>query len=308
MAQPQSLEEYLGLLDPSRQPQLGDEAGNVYDRSGSSGGAAPGLTKPIQTFGPYSDTQGPSQDAPAASGETAPLAPPARTGPVVARHGGTQDPATGAQTVGQPTGAAPAATPPSTDYSKLNDLLSQLMMQQQTDRISQQGYRDSLHNSVLGLIKSGSAPADANDPNILAATQAFSGEGQRSLALLQEKLAEGRAATGRSAGSVEAGIKGGFENLGTATGGFKANLMIDQLKQRQAQLMSALQIGAGVMSSEEQQSLQEELGLINSRMTQLGIGNQNQQFYDKLTADMGAQTNSLDSLLASYLLSSGQAA
>lgn len=216
-----------------------------------------------------------------------------------------------------PAPAPPAApTPPSTDYSRLNDLLTQLMAGQGAKTAGNTDFRNNIKSTILSLIKSGSAPVDQNDPTITSATQAFRGEGERALALLREKQAEASRAGGRTAGSEESAMKGGYEDLGNAIGKYRADLQIQELNARRQQLVQAASLGMGVSNADETNSLQAQIAQIDAQLKELqltsnegiaraGLTNQNTQFYDNLASQMGNQTNTLDELLSQYLLGGG---
>lgn len=227
----------------------------------------------------------------------------------------TVDPVTGTATTSDPYKTTPADDSSSqkqnNDYDALNTLIQQLIAAQSSSAASDADYRNNIKNSVLSLIKSGSAPVDPNDPTILSATQAFRGEGERALALLQEKQAEASKASGRTAGSVESAMKGGYEDLGNAEGSYAANLQIQELNARRQELVQATQIGAGVSNADESNALQSQIASIDAQIKELslkqtdtGMSQQNTQFYDSLANTMGTQTNTLDELLSQYLLGS----
>lgn len=220
------------------------------------------------------------------------------------------------------------------DFSGLQRLLEQQMAQQAARDAETKAYKDRIHKSILGTIDQYGQPIDENDPNVGAATRAYRGEGERALELQREALAERAHATGASSGSVEAGTKQGFQRLGQNIGSYKANLMIKQLTEQRQMLMQAMQMGAGLLSAEEQQGVQERLGTINAQLQSYGIqantglardrlsldsqlgnrgldlgfsnsGNQNQQFYDRLGFDYNHEQNSIDQIMQLYQLAYG---
>lgn len=309
MAAP-TLEDFMGIGDfPQDFPP---PAGEWQLDGGSSGGS--GAVSHTYAAPDNQDTSG-------GGGDQAPIdpapAPPPEDGGHVAHRG---RPTLGGQQGGDepappapPTPPAPPPTPPDRDYSQLNALLAQLLAGQNSRSQADMDYRNNVKQTVLSLIKSGSAPVDPNDPTITSATQAFRGEGERALALLREKQAEASRAGGRTAGSEESAMKGGYEDLGNATGSYRANLQIQELNARRQQLMQAASIGAGVSNADDANALQSQIAAIdgqikelslksNANLTQQGITNQNTQFYDNLASNMGNQKNTLDELLSQYLL------
>ncbi len=321
---PTTLEQYLGIPDPNARlgegempPDPADPMAPEVDRSGA--------TPAVSTGAPTASTMGESgipeggnadyyhqfrnasdatQDRVTGFGvppvvAATPEAPV--TTPTVETPQKTQGPA--------PTTQGPTPTPPSTDYSQLNTLLAQLMAGQQADAGNRAGFRNNMRDTVMSLIRSGSAPVDANDPTITSATQAFRGEGERALALLREKQAEASRAGGRTAGSEESAMKGGYEDLGNSVGSYRANLQIQELQARRQQLAQAASLGAGLSNADESNALQQQIAAIDAQIKQLGLTQtdkgltqQNAQFYDTLSSHMGDQTNTLDELLSQYLL------
>lgn len=308
MAAPQTLEDYLGIGE--QDPTLPGVDPGALPPASESGAQTPPITTP---GGTGTEATPPTEITdPGTTGATAVHShrPP---------QGYTTD-ASGNLTVAPnpadtqtPTPTPSAPTPASTDYSQLNTLLASLLQGQQGQQSANADYRNNIKSTILSLIKSGSAPVDPNDPTIASATQAFRGEGERALALLREKQAEASRAGGRTAGSEESAVKGGYEDLGNAIGAYTANLQVQELNARRQQLMQAASLGAGVSNSDESNALQAQIAQIdaqlkelslksNTNLTQQGITNQNTQFYDNLANNMGSQTNTLDELLSTYLL------
>lgn len=248
------------------------------------------------------------------------------------RLGGGGGGATGAGGSGTGTGGAGAVGGGTggPDFSGLEALLQQQMAQSSARDAASADYNKKIHDSILSQIDSNSAPIDPNtDKPILAATQAYQGAGERNVELEREALAESAHANGASSGSTEAGTKQAFEKLGQNQASYKANLVLDRLKQQQAALQDAIHTGAGVMTAEEAQQANERLQNINQQIQEQGLkantnlaqqdlglrsqlGNkgldqQNGQFYDTYASNLANENNSLDALLTSYLMHQGAA-
>lgn len=237
------------------------------------------------------------------------------------RLGGGGGDATGAS--GSGTGAGGSGGP---DFSGLEALLQQQMAQSSARDAASADYNKKIHDSILSQIDQNSTPIDPNtDKNILSATQAYQGAGERNVELEREALAESAHANGASSGSTEAGTKQAFEKLGQNQASYKANLVLDRLKQQQAALQDAIHTGAGVMTAEEAQQANERLQNINqqiqeqglkantnlaqqdlglrSQLGNKGLDNQNGQFYDQYAANLAGSNNTQNDLLMQYLLS-----
>lgn len=328
-----TLEQYLGIDDPSQLPTdfPVEGEGGTTDRSGApqaAGGGGPRVSAAAQNQGGDEDSGAlpPTEEGGSEAPPPTVVPPEESTGPghqarigIPARNpvGGGWNTVDGQPPPSQQAPTAPTTpTPPSTDYTQLNALLSKLLEQSQAGQSANADYKNNIRSTILSLIKSGSAPVDPNDPTIAGATSAFRGEGERALALLREKQAEASRAGGRTAGSEESAVKGGYEDLGNATGSYKADLMVKELQSRRQQLMQATQLGAGLQSEDEKNALASQIAQIDAQLktlqlqsseglTKTGLTNQNTQFYDNLSYLMGKDTNSLDSLLAQYLTQGG---
>jgi hypothetical protein len=247
-----------------------------------------GLTNPIETAAPTGDATTPAPSDTTDTGTT-------DTGAgFAARHGGIKDPATGEQTVGQPTGPAPGTgtTTPNDPYGGLDKIIQDILAQQAAERAQTQQQRASLDETLNRVIGEAQRPVSSQDPQIAGPTGAFWAQGQRARALLQEQLAQQAAATGQTTGSVESGIKSSYEDLGNETGSYQGGLMRDELNNRRSELLSALQMATQFGTASDVNRIQEQLGLINAKLTAQGQKNQ-----------LGSQANSLDEILAALLAS-----
>lgn len=214
------------------------------------------------------------------------------------------------------------------------------LLQQLIDQGSNknQAFDDNIRSGITDTLARYSKDPSENDPEIQGPTTAYHNEAERSRRAMQEKLAERRAANGLPSGAFDAALEGGFEDVGRNTGNYKAGLLGDAFKQKRDALMQSLQLGAGLLSGDEQRSLQSQiasmdamirknssdnalelgrgslanqlLGLNNSFSLGQGslanqrqsIGNQNQQFYDQFGYNMGRDANNNDNSLLALLL------
>lgn len=231
----------------------------------------------------------------------------------------------------------PQQTQSNNNYAGLEGLLKQLLASNSKKNDDDKAYRDRIRSQVLGIMDRNPGVVDPNDPNIESQMRAYHGETDRALRQQSAHLAEQRAYGGTTSGSAEAATKQGYQRVGQGAGALKANLQGKELSAQRQQLMSALGIGAGVLSEGESNSLQERMGGIDALLKmygaedrnaldwsklgldrELGLGQlgvagagvgaqnratdlHNQQFYDDLTYTMG-KDSSLENILANYLL------
>ena len=214
-----------------------------------------------------------------------------------------------------------------------------LLTAQQTrdadDRARRQQYEDSVRSTIMDLMKQQAPTAEslANSPE----ARSFQRLQERSGQLMRARQAE--AADLRGIGMTERGETGGALASTTAVGerelaertyGMQAQLMSRELQARRQQIMQALQMGAGMVSDEQRQSMMRELSQTDAALRQtmglqggignlLGLGqqggqgfgqlslgllgavNQNQQYYTGLGADIGYKEALLNQTPYQYL-------
>lgn len=237
---------------------------------------------------------------------------------------------------GYPVSSAQASS--NSQYAGLEEMLQKLMAGNQAQRDADNAYRQNIRNTVMGIINKNTGTVDENTPYIQDTMRSYKGETDRALRMQRAQGAEQAAGGGRTSGSLDAATKQGYQRVGQGAGALKAQLLGKELQSQRDQLMQALNIGSGVLSSGENTSLQERMGGIDALlksygaqqqgaldwsklgldrelgMGQIGVGMagvgatnrstdlRNQQFYDELSYNMGKDTNSLESILARYLL------
>ena len=176
-----------------------------------------------------------------------------------------------------------------------------------------QSYEDAIRQQILGIMGQNQGPFDAeNDP----ASKAFTRVQQRAADKFRADQAEQRSVQGLGqnqqgevSGALGADIGGAQSTLAENIASFQSKMIVDQINQRRQQLMQALQIGAGLLSQDQQVSIQRELATMDNalrqNMAQADIGLRqygqqgqlslgmlqalmgNQHFYDRLGYDIG---------------------
>lgn len=234
-----------------------------------------------------------------------------------------------------PTTTTPAPTTPSNPYdinfnfptpnnSDLGSYLNSLIGMQQQEfayEQEQQAQRDQYAAQVRQQIDTelnkAEQPVTPQDPVIAESTNAADYNNQRALQQDTERMAaRGAAGYGPTSGASAAALQSGEENLGIARTNTEVGLMQQEVQARRAEVQNLLDTEAGVMTADEQASLQQELGNLNATdqmltlqtqtgtglrsqdiQTLLGLGglsnqftgltNQNAQFYDQLGLTAG---------------------
>lgn len=142
-------------------------------------------------------------------------------------------------------------------------------------------FGDSIRAQLLALLNQ--APVDANDPDIAPAIAANKVSSERSLQAENDQIAEAAYAQHLGgSGSTQASMQAARENTGAAEGAFSGNLVAQQALARRAQITQLLQVGAGVMTADQQQQLQAQIAAIDAQLQQESISNQNSQYYSGL--------------------------
>ena len=217
--------------------------------------------------------------------------------------------------------------------------LQQMLQAQQArmgeDTQRRQQYENAVRGNIMGIL--GQGPVDADKIANNAEARGYSRLAERSQQQLRAQQAERGAAMGTGAttqgeqsGALASGIEGGQRDLAERTFAMQGQLMGRELTERRQQLMQAMQMGAGLMTAEQQNQLRTELAQIDTAMQQsqmgqqgsmglmglmqqgnlgqgqLGLGflnsfRQNDQFYSGLGADMGYKQAQLNANPFQYL-------
>ena len=120
----------------------------------------------------------------------------------------------------------------------------------------------------------------------------------------QQPAGEGVQTGGALAGQAAGGAREAAENIA----GFQSQLAAREMQSRRQQLMQALQMGAGLLSADQQRDLQRELSTLDAAIRQqlgqgqlalgqgqLGLG------YDTLGADIGYRQAMLNQMAGQYM-------
>lgn len=213
-------------------------------------------------------------------------------------------------------GGGGAASAP--DTSALSSFLMNWLTGQSTQ---QTGAQTALLQRLLSQADELSKPVTADDPNIKAASDAYHGTVARSVSDYRTRAAERAHAEGVGTGAFDAQIGNAEMGAGRAEANFTTGMMHDTLMSNRTQLANMLEQARSLLSAQDAADIQSRIaaidGILGSKnantsavgvdnafslgtsgqdltkllglgsldLQKLGIGNQNNQFYDKFGAD-----------------------
>lgn len=127
-------------------------------------------------------------------------------------------------------------------------------------------YADAIRQQVLQLIDQ--PDVSLGDPELAGQMQAFERGNQRGYERSRNRLAERRAAEGISAsdGSAQTELQGLEDQIRESEAGYGAQLVGQRATERRQQVMQALQMGAGLLTAEQENVLRRELANLESQM------------------------------------------
>jgi hypothetical protein len=135
------------------------------------------------------------------------------------------------------------------------------------------GMQSMIRDTLLNLL--GTPSPTAQDPAIANASSAYNAAQNRSSARLINQNAEAFGASGlESSGARLAADRGVIEQQGLNEGMFSSGLVLNELTQRRAQMMSALQAATAINDQDLSRRLQQELADLNAAIQREGIANQ----------------------------------
>lgn len=148
-------------------------------------------------------------------------------------------------------------------------------------------YWGQFGGDVMGKIKQFLSMDPSNvsvqDSDIAPIAQTHDAALQRARNMAQAQLAEQAAQDGTlGAGGFDTDVQRTFTDYGNQQAGFEAGLVNEKMKERRAQIMQALQLGSGLLDSEMERGLRQELAQMDDATRNRGLTLANSQFYDNL--------------------------
>lgn len=131
------------------------------------------------------------------------------------------------------------------------------------------------------------SPVDVStNPAYRGAIDAYNAQQQRGAESTRNAIAERMAASGQTnSGAYDAQLLKAEQTADLNKASFAGDLGYRALESQRDDILQALQIGAGLMTAEQEMALREKLGMINAELSQQQITNQNTQYM----TDMGWQ-------------------
>lgn len=160
-------------------------------------------------------------------------------------------------------------------------------------------YDAQISDEIEKLLADANTPTDENSPAIKGAVGAYRNARTFASDRSREKLAEQAAYEGMGSGAFDTAIQSELEQSGRDTASYQGSLISQELQRKADEIKTALSTATGSNA----QRLQLQLAQIQDQLSRTQMGQQNQQFYDKLTSDMGSNASSLDQELLKYLTS-----
>jgi len=147
---------------------------------------------------------------------------------------------------------------------------------------SDPGFDAAIKAMILKLLQGGSSDPYA-DPVNQAAQSAYNAQESRNADEMRNAIGERAAVEGTTGtGGYTNQLLGAEQTAGENKANFAATLATRTLERQRSELMSALSLGAGVMSAEQQRALTAKIAEIDAAIRQQSVTNQNNQFNQNL--------------------------
>lgn len=162
-------------------------------------------------------------------------------------------------------------------------------------------FNSQIRQSILNRLTQVQGGVDINDPAIRSRLSAYQAASQAALNRGQSKFAERAYAEGLPAGSQDANLQGAIQNSASDEGRYAGDLMGQQLESNKSELEQLLQLGSGLLTADEDRQIRAQIAAIDAQLQRQSLGQNNQQFYDRLGADIGSNEALLNERIMSYL-------
>lgn len=133
-------------------------------------------------------------------------------------------------------------------------------------------YQQQIRDIIMKRLADAQAPVDVNGQEIAAPFGAAKLEAERNTDQERKALAERRAATGDTSGSLEQGIQQSAERNAVGLGGLKASLISKQYDKKRTELSDLLQLATASGDAESARALQAELANLDATVRREGLG------------------------------------
>ena len=121
-----------------------------------------------------------------------------------------------------------------------------------------------------------------NDPGVQAASEAYRNSAERSLQSSREAMAERMNAEGTMGGGLDSWVANAYQGMGQDVAANDAQLVLGRQQQRLGQLNSALSIGAGLLTADQEQAIRMEIARMQNELGQGALNNEDARYYANL--------------------------
>lgn len=229
----------LNNTNPDDVGRLQDALAAQYQRRGASGQTGSGQDSSVLSAQGYGSARSETADDPRSSSSSGSSSLPSYT-----------------------SGSGSAGAP---DYA--SQLIQQMMERQAAQDAANKARGDALYSQLQGRANEALA-IDRNDPIIRAQADAYSAQQDRA----RRNFISDAAERGGPLANLEGERRISAEHAGQATGAFEAQLMGQELAARRTEIQNALNGMAGLLTADQSNELQRQLGLLNQAIEQQKIG------------------------------------
>lgn len=135
---------------------------------------------------------------------------------------------------------------------------------------------DATRQQLLNMLATDPTRISEHDPGLGGAISAYDRQNQRGLDRQKSAIAEQMYAQGITGGGVDTAMQGAQQQANEGRAGFVGNLMYQELQNRRDQLQQALQLGAGLLTAEQENKLKKQLGDLDAAVRRQGYTVQSQ--------------------------------
>ena len=150
---------------------------------------------------------------------------------------------------------------------------------------ARRGAGDPMYDAIQRLLARGERPVTREDigAQFDPVSRQYQRGAQRSREQAAERLAQQGLNVGGQGGPLDVQVSSINERLAEQEGGLMAQLMGQEIASRRQDVANALQFAQG----EERLQLQLQLAQMDDELRRLGLGQQREQFYDRMGYDVG---------------------
>lgn len=140
--------------------------------------------------------------------------------------------------------------------------------------------------SQLGTLQNDKSSTDPNGPQLQPIISAYRTQSQRGLEQTRNAIAEANYAGGTAnSGGMQTQEQRALEGAGANEANFTGQQVSQAVQARQQQLQHLLDVGAGFLSQGDQLAIQRELAQLQNQYQYAALGQQNNQFNNRLGYD-----------------------